>query len=286
MPLPIVEPQGAPIVVSGGAGSPDLVGHSDADPCPRVEITVTVTGTQSVTVWRTADGQRAKVRGADGVSSQGAFFVVDYEVPLARTVSYTASLDGAAEGPASTVVIPQTYAWVQDPLAPAQSAPVSLTGEYEESFVGHRSLTSITYGLPSEMVRILGSSYSVALGGTRQAASRVPFDVFCQTAEAASKIRSILTEAFPVLLRPLPGMPGLPPAAFVTVGDVVEEPLDARFGGTLTRFPLVVDVVAGPSVRVVVPVWTYGDVAALWATYGEVSATGRTYLDMLRDPRP
>lgn len=288
MPLPLVEPQGAPVVVSGGAGSPDLVGYSDADPCPRTEITVAVTGTQSVTVWRTvvvgSASYRAKVRGADNVSAQAAFFVTDYETPLAQTVSYTVQLDGGPESAASTVFIPQTYAWIQDPLAPTLAAPLSLVDG--DSFVGPGSMAAATYGLPVELVSILGSAYPVALGGTRQVATRVPFDVFCQSAEAAGTVSTILTGAFPVLLRPLPSMPVFPPAAFLSVAEVVVEPQDAHLGGTLTRWSLVGDLVAGPSVRVVVPVWTYGDVADLWATYGDVAATGRTYLDMQRDPRP
>lgn len=290
MPLPLVEPQGAPVVVSGGAGSPDLVGYSDADPCPRTEITVAVTGTQSVTVWRTtvvgSVSHRAKVRGADNVSAQAAFFVTDYETPLAQTVSYTVVLDGGPEGAASTVFIPQTYAWIQDPLAPTRAAPLALKSGQGVAAVRGSAMTEVSYSQPVTLVPVLGSDLPVALGGTRQAPSRMPFDLFCAIAEETSRVRAVLREASPVLLRALPIMEQLPPTAFLSVADVVEEPITTFIGGTLTRFRLVVDVVAGPSVRIVVPVWTYGDVADLWATYGDVAATGRTYLDFQRDPRP
>lgn len=274
-----------PTVIDGGPGSPTLAGYNDANPCPRVEVAVTVAGAQTVTVWRTTGGQRVKVRGADNVLATDVFFIVDYEVPLARDVQYTASIDGGAEGPASTAYIPSDTAWLQDPLSPSQSAPLRTTSG-DGAVISSRALTSLTYAMPTSLVQVLGATYPVALGGTRSQAQRIPFDLFCNVAEATSKIASILNTAFPVLLRPLPVMDPLPPVCFMSIPQVDRQPVTTFIGGTLTRWSLTADLVAGPAISVIVPVWSYADVSALWATYGDATATGRTYLDFLRNPQP
>jgi hypothetical protein len=58
------------------------------------------------------------------------------------------------------------------------------------------------------------------------------------------------------------------------------------FGGTLTHWQLSGDLVAAPTMNVLVPVWTYGTVAALWGTYqaAQTALASKTYLDVLKSP--
>jgi hypothetical protein len=46
------------------------------------------------------------------------------------------------------------------------------------------------------------------------------------------------------------------------------------------------DLVAAPTMNVLIPIWTYGKVQALWATYQQAQTTlsGKTYLDVLKSP--
>ncbi|MGH3998394.1 MAG: carbohydrate binding domain-containing protein, partial [Pseudonocardiaceae bacterium] len=66
-----------------------LVTKTDA-PCDRVEITITdLTPTENTaTIWRTSDGKRGAVRGARRITMVTSEVVIDYEVPLGRTVTY------------------------------------------------------------------------------------------------------------------------------------------------------------------------------------------------------
>lgn len=265
-----------------------LVARTDTAPCPRVEVTVDglhATVASTVTVWRSAGGQRLKVRGADGVTATAAFFVVDYEAPLGRRVDYTVDVAGPTipATTAGTVSLDVDEAWLQDPLAPTNASPVTKVPGVGPA-LARGAVAELSYPMASEVVQVLGSPYPVVLGGTRQAAQRIPLDLLCATAEATSLLRGILTTAFPVLVRPLPHWPGLPPLCFLAVGDMTEAPLDGLLGGSLTSWRLTGDLVAAPGVSVVVPVWSYQDVAVLWSTYGTVK--GGSYLDWLKDPEP
>ncbi len=48
--------------------APIVAGYTDANPCPRVEVDLpAVAGAVKARVWRTYNGQRALVRGGDGI---------------------------------------------------------------------------------------------------------------------------------------------------------------------------------------------------------------------------
>ena len=57
---------------------------------PWVGVTLTglSAGTDILTVWRTAGGVRQAVRGARDLEAIDSAFLIDYEVPLGRLVSY------------------------------------------------------------------------------------------------------------------------------------------------------------------------------------------------------
>ncbi|MGH3998724.1 MAG: hypothetical protein ACRDTJ_14860, partial [Pseudonocardiaceae bacterium] len=103
-----------------------LVTKSD-DPCDRVEVTITdLTPTENtVTVWRTSDGKRQAVRESRGRTKVTSDFIVDYEVPLGRTVTYelevTAGLNNQVAVTPQNVVVAATSGWIQDPLDPGSA---------------------------------------------------------------------------------------------------------------------------------------------------------------------
>lgn len=269
------------------------------DPVPRVEITVNgldAVGPSRVTVWRsTVGGKRRAVRGWKNRLVFGSDFEVDYEAPLGREVQYDLQVISGAVTPLRVT----TYAeldvdtgYIQDPLVPASAVPCS-------SFSGAglpvptlapAAYRKLTYAMESSQAHVLGSDTPVGFAGQRMVASGVDFSVLTDSAEQGSALRNILLTAYPVLVRPLPSWGDLPDLLYLDAPAPTEEPLNGHHGGTVTRWALVGDQVTPPSLSVVVPLWTYDDVQALWASYtyafqqAAAVAINATYLDDQRDP--
>jgi hypothetical protein len=137
------------------------------------------------------------------------------------------------------------------------------------------------------LVPILGSPNPVALMGQRQAASAVSFDMFTNLATVTTQLRNLIQQT-PLLLVRSTGVrnDGVPGLAYFASAAPVEQPVTVAFGGTLTTWKLSGDLVAAPTMNVLVPVWTYANVAALWSTYQQAQTTlaAKTYLDVLKSP--
>ena len=101
-----------------------------SDPCPRVGVTITGLGVGAsvVSVWRTADGERSSVRGARRLPMSDASYVVDFDAPLGRPVSYEVEVISGPSGPSrvtsSSVTVNATTGWLMDPLIPQTAVPV------------------------------------------------------------------------------------------------------------------------------------------------------------------
>lgn len=267
-----------------------LIGYTDA-PVPRVGITVDGldgVGPSTVTVWRsTVGGKRRKVRGWDARIVFGSDFTLDYEAPLGRPVTYDLQVISGAVIPAdqtATVTLDVTDGYIQDPLMPLGAVAVS--GDRDSLFFTGTAFQALEYAVASSEVSVLGSDEPVALTGQRLAASGISFDMITKAAEQAAALRATLRSPL-VLVRPLPNWGPLPDLIY-TVPSVVEEPLDVSWGGSFTRWTLRGNSVAPPSIQVLVALWTYDQVAALWSTYDDAqaaaSAAAATYLDDQRDP--
>lgn len=270
-----------------------VVAKTDA-PCPRVEVTVTDLSptTNTVTVWRTADGRRQAVRGARKRSMVSADFVIDYESPLNRSLLYelevVAGVNAQAAVTPATTTVASTYWWIQDPLIPSSAIALDVAkGDRTRPSLARASLKNLEYAAASSIIPILGSPDPVALMGQRLSAGNIMFDMFTSMAQVTTQFRALLQQT-PLLLVRSTGLrnDGIPGLAYFNSAKPVECPVTVPFGGTLTEWKLTGDLVAAPTMNVLVPIWTYGNVAALWATYqqAQTAMTGKTYLDALKSP--
>jgi hypothetical protein len=274
-------------------------------PCPRIAVTITglTTGTDNtVTLWRTADGERNPVRGTKGLTVNGSTAVTDYEAPLGRTVSYdlevTAGPDTGSTTPTATATLtPPTDVggrptwWVQDPLVPGSAIPLAVSrGDSSIPYLTAAAVKSLEYDSSVSIIPVLGTDKPVAIGGQRLAAAGVDFSLFTNTAQATTDLRDLLQQAAVLLVRPPnTGREGGVPGLFYTaVPKAVEQPVTVAFGGTLTKWQLTGATVAAPTAAILVPVWTYGAVAGVWADYQSAqtaySGNAATYLDVLKNP--
>lgn len=259
---------------------------------PAAGITITgldPSGPSVVTLWRsTAGGRRRSVRGWRNRVVYESDYAVDYEVPLERDVTYELEVVSGALIPELTQwtsFIESETGFIQDPLMPLSGVPVS--GNRDDLYFTNTAFKDLTYAVESSEVAILGSNEPVALTGQRMAASGVSFDMITRAAEQATGLRNLLAETPLVLVRPLPSWGPLPDLIY-TVPEVVESPLDVSWGGSFTRWSLTGNTVRPPSIDVLVPLWTYADVEALWTSYAAAQAAADTtrasYLDAQRDP--
>lgn len=271
-----------------------IVGKSTFDPCPRVEVTISglTAGSSVVNVWRTADGKRQAVRGGRKRSVNGSDFVVDYEVPQARVVSYDLEIvsgpDVGSVTPTQTVVVDSGSWVIQDPLTPGTAMALAVTKQdSSRPYLTAAAVKSLEYNASVSIIPILGSPDPVALMGQRLSASNVSFDMFTNMAQLTTQLRNLLMQAPLLLVRPNGtrnnGIPGL---AYFACAKPVERPVTVAWGGTLTNWGLQGDLVAAPTMNVLVPVWTYGTVKALFPTYQakQTAMGGKTYLDDLKSP--
>lgn len=272
-----------------------LVHKSDA-PCDRVEITVTdlPPTTNEVTIWRTADGRRRPVRGFRNFPIVGSDAVTDYEAPLDRLLSYELEVTSGEgmDGPAVTeqiTITPATvHGWIQDPLDPDSAIKVyAVAGPDGEPTLLPSAVAQLEYEADTSIIKIMGNDEPVALLGQRMQASNVPFHFFTDAAQQASDLRELIGQAPILLIRPGADWgPSLPGACYVAPPVPQESPAGIIYGNPYTEWKFTSSLVMPPSMNIVIPFWTYGDVEDLWATYqqAQTALSGKTYLQVKKSP--
>lgn len=272
-----------------------LVAYTDA-PCARVEVTITdlPPTANRVTLWRTADGLRRRVRSYSDIEIIGSDFTTDYEVPLNRLVTYEIEVlsgisVGGPDGSASiTVTTPDGCGYIQDPLNPDSAIKVyAEAGPAGEPTLLPGALSKLQYHLDADLIPIMGWNEPVGLLGQRMVQSNVPFDMFTDAAQQATDLRNLLLTAGMVLIRPGAdwgnSLPGL---CYIAPPDPEELPIGVTFGAEYTEWKFTASLMAAPTMNLVIPFWTYQDWQDLWATYQAAQTTysGKTYLAVRRSP--
>lgn len=269
--------------------SATLTAYTDADPCPRVEVLITPMpgDIDQITVYRSWAGQRSVVRGASRSEVAGAFLVVDYEVPLGTSVSYSSvGYDVAGipseESVVAAVTVSVTDMWIQDPLAPttAQKILLSRTQDAEITVIGD-SLMPVTYQTASMVSPVIGSVLPIGMAGTRQAASRMPLALIAWNPSAVESLRGLLQQAFPLCVRTPTAIPQFGGLIYLALPEITEAPFP---GWEATLFSSTGDSVRGPGAGIVVQPRTYADLLSEAATYAGLVSLYPTYLDVLRGP--
>lgn len=268
----------------------------DDGPWAGVTITGLAAGNQIVTVWRTADGERLPVRGARKLEVVDSAFVIDYEVPLGRVVSYelevVSGADAGAVVPPAAVTVASSSGYVHDPLNPTVVVPVwSSRAPSGEAVLAGTAFRALTLEAEVSYHAIVGARLPVAIGGARQAASAVDLSMLTDAEAQNTLLRDMLEDTSVLVVRGLPEWiaDAWPPVAYVSAPVVVEEPLTAHRPGVgkyLTRWTMEGRRVRGSSASVLISLFTYDDVAALFDTYDQkqAAAGSGTYLDDLKNP--
>lgn len=256
-------------------------GLSDANPTPRVEITVPTWGGTVVTttVERIAEGTRSVVRGALRELSPGGFFVVDYEAPIGVPLQYQATGYNSAGVPVVMTPESQTVTltaaaplnvWIHDPLSPLTAINLTLEAA---------SGKSLTYAMDSAVLAPMGSSYPVAVSGTRRIASSVTVSVATYTNDQADDLRSVLLSAAVLVVRPADNN-RLPLLSYLSAAQVVEGPI---MGG-VRRWEITGDTVRPPSADIAVPVHTWEEVLDLFTDWTGLMNANTTWAEVIKNP--
>jgi len=265
------------------------------DPCPRVGVTVTGLGTASasvVSVWRVADGERNPVRGARRTTMTDSSYVVDFDAPLGRPITYEVEVisgpSGASRVTSSSVTVNSLTGWLMDPLIPQSAVAIAEPQDANgRPIFAAAAMSSLEYKSDVAVYQILGSDKPMALFGQRMAAAGVDLSMITDAAEENARLRNLFMSTANLLVRlPAAWTVSLPGSCFAAVAGVSEKPVEHGAEGALTVWQLTGDTVAAPTIKVLTATFTYGDVELLFTTYQQKQTlmAGKKYLDDLKNP--
>lgn len=269
-------------------------GFPDFSPCPRVGVTITGLGAGDsvVSVWRSADGVRFPVRGARRALLNDASYIIDYDAPLGRPVSYEVEVvSGPAGGSrvmSGVVSLDTAEGCIMDPLIPQSAVPISrrMTSAGNPVFQVS-AMREFEYQADVSVFKVMGSDRPLALTGQRQAASGISVSLVSAMLDQNARIRDLFRQTSQVLVRvPASVTTAIEGSCFLAVASVTETSRMAHSGSELTTWAVSGDTVAAPSISVLTASFSYGDVAILAGFYGQKqdALAGRTYLDDLKSP--
>lgn len=268
--------------------APVLVGHTDAAPCPRVDVSIAPMPPDAVkiTVYRSWAGRQRAIRGGDHALVSGDYITFDYEVPLGILVSYTVvsydvnGVASAASDPA-TVTVNATDIWAQDPLSPNSAMPVSVGGPGLTSWKLEDMFGQLSYSSDVAMAGIVGSDLPSAIGAIRQRASKIPIAIYTEDATASAFLRELLLHTFPLCLR-TPARYGFFDGLLYLSAPTITEIPARRTGESYSVWVFEADNVLPPGLAIIVPVRVYDDLKDEAATYSALKALYATYNDLKR----
>jgi hypothetical protein len=265
----------APVITQlGGIGN---------DP-PYVEVLFNsfAVGTQTVTVFRLADGREYKVRDAIAAATAGSLTRLDYELPPMIPVTYRAQMfdaDGLPLGftDTATVTVNNTDTWVHNPLDPSTSIRVRFTDE---------AASVLRRPTPGETFWPEGRTVGVLISGQRQGLRGVNLSFTTETFADADKFQAMLgaydSRTVPVLCFRTPPPMRIPRPLFAAVDDAGELDVAVPYGFEELDWAIAADEVAPPTPALVVPLLTNADLNAFYATNAALNSDNLTGLAVNR----
>lgn len=267
--------------------APTLTVHTDAGPCPRVEVLISPmpVDADTVTVWRSYDGgNRAVVRGANSASVSGDFLVVDYWAPFGVEVTYdcqttdTSGTPSTTSTPSTPVTLDVADVWLSDPLNPGSSLMGALSGRGNLRLTD-QAFTAVSFPLTVTTAEVVGQSVPLGFAGTRQAATSTVLDLLSPSKTVSDALKALLDQAYPVCVRVPASVADIDPLVYASIDTLTR----ARLGYSgVTRWTMGVTSVREPGVSVVIAVRTYADLDSEAATYADLATRYATYLDVQR----
>lgn len=251
---------------------------------PRVTLDVTSmpAGTARVEVVRIdSNGSQAPVRGAADVPVQdaAAWTATDWDVPVGRAPVWRATYRNAAGGLLGTetgqldspVPAPDCdLAWISNPYDPSSAMLVTLMAGTDDE-TGHDMEASLSLPgrrthLPSAVVGVRG------IGGSRTLVVR------CWTLEEAQQLEDLLATTTTLLVRS-PAIRHRTGCLYVVIGEAREMSHHNRPATPeATTWTLSADEVDPGQLGILVPPWTYADLAAY--LQAQTGTTSPTYSDL------
>jgi hypothetical protein len=258
--------------------APTLTATIDANPCPRVLVTFTslAAGTQTINVYRTAEGRRFKVRGGVNLFAVGGAVVLDFECPFQVPASYQAEqfdVSGLSLGftDASTITLNVTQTWIHQPLSPTLAVTAKITMD---------SANDISRPTPGGTEWPEGAVVGTLIGGQRRGVTQMPMRLKFASTTDLDEFSSMLggyTTNFPAVLcvrtpGPAPRIPRLLFASFLDPHEVI--------GGVnrLLTVQATVDEVTPPAPGIIIPTLRRADLDVAYATRGAGDAAYATRL--------
>jgi hypothetical protein len=272
---------------TGGPAVMELETIDGAPPSVRVTISGVATST-TFTLNRLCEGKTITVPGWRSKTFVDTELTMDWAAPTNRPVTYSLLVDGVVAA-AATITLPTAYAWLQDPLQPEKCLRFALNrAEPGVAALDEKSLKQMTYKSNANAIQIMGSAEPVGFGGQRQAPSGITHRIRTFTAEDADLMGSLVEGTPFLLIRPLPGMGGLPALAYLN-GDVGRVPFTTHLPGQFQEYWTVTgDLIAAVLQAAITGSVTYDEVQQLLAgyTYDQVQtlAAATTYLDWQKNP--
>lgn len=233
-------------------------------------------GTTSVTLWRvsTATGHSAYVRGwyarETGAATVLAF---DYEAPLGVELVYYVD-PGYTPSATAPVVVESDQDWLVDLGRPTNTMPILVESLPEASLGGPVGVHRIL----DRRDPILTAAAAWTPGGT--------LTFVTATLEERDRARAALGAGVPFLLRTPPerGVGNL----YLGVVNLAEQRVSRLALHADRRFVVETVQVARPDPQVFIPAppLSYADRLATWATYADVTATGKSYQELAYETPP
>jgi hypothetical protein len=228
-----------------------------------VVFTSFTAGTQTVNVYRTAEGRTFKVRGGVNLYAVGGVSVMDYEAPFGVTVSYQAeqfNSAGVSLGftDAAAVTLAVTDTWIHQPLSPT----LAVTGK-----IMMDSANSFMRPIPGSTMWPEGATVGRVIGGQRQGLNQMQLNVKLASTADSDTFASMFgsyTSNFPAVLcirtPPVIRMPRLLFAACLQPKEVIAGI------NRLIAWQMVIDEVAPPAPGLLLPLLRREDIDAAFTT--------------------